>query len=952
MRINRVVLKNYRSHVATEVVFDKGINLILGPNGAGKSSIIEAVGVALFDADARSSRTDAVRQGAKTAIIEVAFEANDGLEYVVEKRIGATNISKLRCEGDDAARVEGKEAVLSKVRQLTGLELNEKNLFQNVITAYQNKFVAIFTETPSRREELFNQIFDTAIYREMFDGYAKEATDGYRHKLDTIVDAKQRLESKRRDVALLKIQTGEQAEAVKRFQDKMDLVGKELTECQLKLSNFEQVRASAQSTEATLKHKRELLATRVEEGQKAKTQVVECEDAQQKMGKHARGHKRYCELDEKLGEIGKRIEDLEVLEKKVNVCRDERNALVSEKSGLVERIEHVRSGMEQARLEQKETACLIETSQEEKEKNIRKQDDVKALGVKAREQFDEIKRLVHSWEEQLSGLKQLSERIEQCATSPESISAIEEKLARVKEKKDEYEEESKSRLKLQQNKTLLESRIKDNIKAKQTLGQKMCPILHEPCSNVSHKNSVEDYFVQKDDLLRRELAQIDSQLIRYADLDGRISANETLLGRLMHQLEEEKKKHQLKEVMLKDKCIAQKDIEILKSAIDKHILALPEEIKKEYKETDDIELVISVLGENVSDLRAQFVQCKAMVDNDEKELRKLRTQRDKISDKLERFERLVKETERQLLAVTENIQSKEALIERDQDVLKRLPLLREERKKYQTEAAAFKHDYDTYVAFGQKASELEQALAYVKHIEAEIKRLTKEEEELRAIYLQHMSRWDESEYTALKKRIDDKNRENVSLQQQLSDAATALALARRDLQDALAIEKELKELDGEAAILERKLWVSQQFRSNLSGMGKYIASRLINRVEVLATEHFRSITGRPESVRWVNDEKNAYAVYLHKHKTEEARSFEILSGGEQVAVALAVRSAMAGLLTSANIALFDEPTINLDSERKTALAESLRSMLKDLDQAIIVTHDDVFREMAQKTITL
>ncbi|MCP4717310.1 MAG: hypothetical protein GY868_19480, partial [Deltaproteobacteria bacterium] len=61
---------------------------------------------------------------------------------------------------------------------------------------------------------------------------------------------------------------------------------------------------------------------------------------------------------------------------------------------------------------------------------------------------------------------------------------------------------------------------------------------------------------------------------------------------------------------------------------------------------------------------------------------------------------------------------------------------------------------------------------------------------------------------------------------------------------------------------------------------------------------------------------------------------------------------MASALTRANFAVFDEPTINLDAEKKVALAESLQEMLKGLSQAIIVTHDDTFREMAQKTILL
>ena len=47
-----------------------------------------------------------------------------------------------------------------------------------------------------------------------------------------------------------------------------------------------------------------------------------------------------------------------------------------------------------------------------------------------------------------------------------------------------------------------------------------------------------------------------------------------------------------------------------------------------------------------------------------------------------------------------------------------------------------------------------------------------------------------------------------------------------------------------------------------------------------------------------------------------------------------------------------EPTNNLDSERRKSLADSIGEILKNLEQSIIVTHDDTFREMAQKVIEL
>ena len=48
MIINNIELTNFKSHKSTKIEFKKGISLILGENGAGKSSILEAISYAFF----------------------------------------------------------------------------------------------------------------------------------------------------------------------------------------------------------------------------------------------------------------------------------------------------------------------------------------------------------------------------------------------------------------------------------------------------------------------------------------------------------------------------------------------------------------------------------------------------------------------------------------------------------------------------------------------------------------------------------------------------------------------------------------------------------------------------------------------------------------------------------------------------------------------------------------
>jgi exonuclease SbcC len=76
-----------------------------------------------------------------------------------------------------------------------------------------------------------------------------------------------------------------------------------------------------------------------------------------------------------------------------------------------------------------------------------------------------------------------------------------------------------------------------------------------------------------------------------------------------------------------------------------------------------------------------------------------------------------------------------------------------------------------------------------------------------------------------------------------------------------------------------------------------------------------------------------------------------LSGGEKVAVALALRLAIAQMvsLNKLDFIILDEPTIHLDEERRKSLVNIISDFFKEglgpLSQIIIITHDaEIFED--------
>lgn len=70
-------------------------------------------------------------------------------------------------------------------------------------------------------------------------------------------------------------------------------------------------------------------------------------------------------------------------------------------------------------------------------------------------------------------------------------------------------------------------------------------------------------------------------------------------------------------------------------------------------------------------------------------------------------------------------------------------------------------------------------------------------------------------------------------------------------------------------------------------------------------------------------------------------SVNLLSGGERVSIALALRLALAKtLMSEIGFLILDEPTVNLDEYRKKELIEIIRSTVEVVPQIIVVTHDE------------
>lgn len=174
------------------------------------------------------------------------------------------------------------------------------------------------------------------------------------------------------------------------------------------------------------------------------------------------------------------------------------------------------------------------------------------------------------------------------------------------------------------------------------------------------------------------------------------------------------------------------------------------------------------------------------------------------------------------------------------------------------------------------------------------------------------------------------------------EADLAAELARlNEIRSSMAAEFREKER------LEKTAELTTFIRDTLKEAAPLVARNYVYHVSAEANVMFREITGNAEhTLKWGED----YGITLEEDGYD--RPFQSLSGGEQMAAALSVRLALLKQLTDIRIAFFDEPTTNMDAERRENLAQQLGGLIRHFDQLFVISHDDTFEGYVDNVVTV
>ncbi|WP_339068406.1 SMC family ATPase [Fusobacterium animalis] len=921
MIIKKVQLENYRSHSNTTVEFTKGVNLILGKNGKGKTSILEAISTVMFNTKDRTGKETGksyIKFGEKSSKIDIDFIANDGREYNLKTEFFKTKPKKQTLKDMTGSEYDGD--IQEKLEELCGIKKGFEETYENIVIAKQNEFINIFKAKPKDREEIFNKIFNTQIYKEMYDSFLKEAVDKYKEKVKDldkeITFLKENIEDKEQITSFLK----EEKEVEKNLQDRfknINVVSKNLENeikdyetTEIKLNNLIK---NIKDEENKIKKYLNILKENIIEAKQAKKAKIIVKETEKPYLEYLNIENKLKDLRENLDNLleeqklntqyQNNIEKLEISNKnlKVDISNLEENISKNseKKENLENEISNLKIKEENLDLKLKKYISLLDELEKLENFKDKKLEDK----LKKTTEIDILKK-------ELISKKDLFKTI--------NIEIIEEKLSNFQE----LEKELKL---LEEQKIIFETEIKTLKKSSKELSDKICPFLNEKCQNLEDKEA-EDYFSSKISIKKEDLENLKKNIKEKTQI---LVEKEIFEDKKKQYFELEKSIKDL-ELSLKNEEVNLKEIELDIKNLDMDIQKLIE--NQEFQNSQMLrekkkELEVELRNLNLDEKRENL---KNLLENLEIEKEKILKNQSSIENNLKEIDEYSKKIK--------------------EDINKNIESIKSEIKTFENKLDDLKNPYNEYLKNNVLAEDLENLLIKVDKNIKELyslrsdKNLLKEkvfnlEEKIKNIKIAELK----EKYDIIKEELNEINKKLGSSQEKIENY-------KKILEKISSQEEKQKKLLIEFKKLENKFNKASLIRNEVGQMGRAISKYMLSGISNIASVNFNKITGRTERIEWSNEEKDKYAVYLVGQERKIA--FEQLSGGEQVSVAIAIRGTMTEYFTNSKFMILDEPTNNLDTERKKLLTEYMGEILNNLEQSIIVTHDDTFREMAEKIIEL
>ncbi|MGQ9794764.1 MAG: AAA family ATPase, partial [Anaerolineae bacterium] len=592
--------------------------------------------------------------------------------------------------------------------------------------------------------------------------------------------------------------------------------------------------------------------------------------------------------------------------KQLDFCeekRDKRDELLRTKIELEGQIELNRDRAKQ-----------METSLQEAEEAAERMEALQPLIIRQEQLENEIQtrrehlRELGSLQEQLQKLRfdmqQKWKRLKDVKKGLTIAYRLEGEL-QIAERKLQDARDEKSDVEKQQGILQVEAeRLKEQMAALETAESAVCPVCEQPLS-AAHR----------DELLARNRAQIEENHARWRMLDQQVA-------KLSNEISE-----------IEDRC----------ASLGSQLRQLP-------RAAERADLVVQLV-----ELRAERTRLRRRVAELEgvpQHLQSLEDEKRKLGDPHNEYNRLLGIAQKHE-SIVRQIASARREIERLQGELtqvetKLLPYADLDTITAQLRArmAALEPSYKCFLENSPLAEMLPQRHERVERLRLELQNLGTQCEQCSKERDRVAKEFDPNELEALREEERSLQSEQSRLGGEFEILREQLRQLEHEIEEIKHTKEELQQAREKLKQLERTDQVIEFVRNVIHRAGPHMVRLLAAGVSAVASRIFRDIMEDPTvRLHWKED----YGIALEADGRE--RDFEQLSGGEQMAAALAVRLALLRELSAVDVVFFDEPTSNLDSTRRENLAEQIAVIRNTgLSQLFVISHDDTFEQVTDHVV--
>ncbi|BCG47404.1 Exonuclease SbcC [Citrifermentans bremense] len=986
MRIVSVHLKNIKSHREKELAFSPGINVLSGANGSGKSTIFEAIGYALFGVDAKDFVSNAERFltiGAKRGEIAVVFEPAPGELYRVTRTVGTAGKWLLAKEAggefevEEHANMEETESRIAKLLGLsTGRPLSEQ--FKLVIGPFQNDFLGPFViKQPAKRQDAFDEILGIDAWRKTQDK-TKVLTSAIKAKLDVL---QAEVDTRSEQVAVLPVKEEELStlrgqSAAKKAE--LDATNSNLERATLLLNTLESkkeaiqaVQQEAQGLEERAESGRNYVSNQqllVEQSRQASASVLAA----------TAGKQAYDAAEVRIKELREQEQRKRLVERKLADLEKEQGTVQAMLDAETRELELARSSMEQERELLKVDRESLATALAELKKSEAEAAQGLAEAEQSRTKFRKLP--MHNIETTLPYLHVALSRIEEI---DRQIREREKAVAGSDPLKAEAEQLAARQSRLEQiqaQRSELAGRKHSLVEGRDKIGTGACPFFMEPCQNLSGGDPA-GIFDARIAALEDEMARLDREAAELApqvssaqqavrELAGmeQVCLELTKAGRERAQQEEEFSRNyaQIATPVLRvplEEWLSTASVDAF-SADRLPVLALDVSAAPQQRR-DALSQAADAWQRVIAELEA------ALEDRVKRASEPVQECASKLAELSARGE-VLERRERELAAAQEKAVLREQSVARHAGRLAGLLTELDARKTEisafadversvkdaEEELVRFQPARDSYIANLKSAEEFDKRLETLEKFQARLQEVKAALAAKQAMLSKLVADYRPEQHEAAKQD-----------REQLVMAATRLESEIRSISEGVTrLEGETAALRAVAAEIEQKQAAIKKLKDQ-ADLVKFLRNQVFKNVSSQLSERFReeisfradriyrSICESDEELVWGDN----YQVVLKDMAEGQVRerSDDQLSGGQMMSAVVALRLALLQTI-GARIAFFDEPTSNLDAERRENLARAFRAI--DVgqeevtehwyDQLFLVSHDVSFTEITDQTIQL